>query len=268
MNESTPLTDDVFAAFLKCRYKAYLKLQGACGEKSDHERVLDRLSAEYRVSARQELIRKHGGGPISEATPCLSAALKDRPPLILDALVSDADEACRLDALEKVRDQAPRARASYRPVLFVRREKVTVDDRLLLAFGAAILTRLQGSPPGTGSIVHGKNYKSSRVELTTLSEVVAQATGQIRALQEGTEPPLLLNRHCPECEFRKKCRDAAVAKDDLSQLRGLSPKEIAALHKRGIFTVVQYSHTFRPARMKRASSTARTRGSSTSCSAG
>jgi hypothetical protein len=31
------LTDDVFAAFLKCPYKAYLKLRGVVGERSEYE---------------------------------------------------------------------------------------------------------------------------------------------------------------------------------------------------------------------------------------
>ena len=42
----------------------------------------------------------------------------------------------------------------------------------------------------------------------------------------------------------------AIEKDHLSLLRGLSPKEIARLSRRGIFTVTQYSYTFRPGRMK------------------
>jgi predicted RecB family nuclease len=61
---------------------------------------------------------------------------------------------------------------------------------------------------------------------------------------------LLLNRHCTECEFRRSCRTAAVEKDDLSLLRALSPKDILGLNRRGIFTVTQYSYTFRPSRLK------------------
>jgi hypothetical protein len=73
----------------------------------------------------------------------------------------------------------------------------------------------------------------------------------VRAIREAaTPPPLVLNRHCPECEFRQSCRARAVEKDDVSLLRGLSPKEIVGLNRRGIFTVTQYSHTFRPGRLK------------------
>src|SRR5262249_46820116 len=102
-------------------------------------------------------------------------------------------------------------------------------------------------------IMHGPQFKVSRVGLVSLAAVAREAVSQIRALQQSaTPPPLLLNRHCAECEFRRSCRTAAEEKDDLSLLRGLSPKNIAGLNRRGIFTVMQYSYTFRPGRMKRA----------------
>ncbi len=43
----------------------------------------------------------------------------------------------------------------------------------------------------------------------------------------------------------------AKQKDDLSLLKGLSWKDIDALNKGGIFTVTQYSYTFRPRRAKK-----------------
>src|SRR5437773_6916062 len=52
MNQPPPLTEEVFSAFLKCRYKGYLKLTGSIGEPSDYARLQQRLSAEYRVDAR------------------------------------------------------------------------------------------------------------------------------------------------------------------------------------------------------------------------
>jgi predicted RecB family nuclease len=245
------VTDEVFTAFLKCRYKAYLKLRGAAGEPSEYEQVQARLAAEYRVAARQELLRGRAGAAVAERPMSAADAIRGGAALVLDTTVSDGGESCRLDALEKAGDQEPGAKDSYRPVLFLRREKVTADDKLLLAFGASILTRMQGAAPASGRIIRGGQLKSSRVELTCLTAAARETVREIRDLQQSTgPPPLRLNKHCPECEFRKQCREAAVAKDDLSLLRGLSEKEVAALNGRGIFTVTQYSYTFRPGRMK------------------
>ena len=57
---------------------------------------------------------------------------------------------------------------------------------------------------------------------------------------------MILNSHCPICEFKDRCRSEAINRDDLSLLRGMSEKEILAQRKRGINTVTQFACTFRP----------------------
>ena len=57
---------------------------------------------------------------------------------------------------------------------------------------------------------------------------------------------MILNAHCPSCEFRDRCHAEAINRDDLSLMRGMSEKEILAQRKRGISTVTQFACTFRP----------------------
>jgi hypothetical protein len=72
---------------------------------------------------------------------------------------------------------------------------------------------------------------------------------EVRELRgTGTPPRLTLNGHCQVCEFRQRCRAEAVAKDDLSLLRGMGEAEVVKYGRRGIFTVTQLSCTFRPPR--------------------
>jgi len=61
----------------------------------------------------------------------------------------------------------------------------------------------------------------------------------------------MLNKHCPYCAFHQRCHAEAMAKDDLSLLRGLSAKDITQHHKHGIFTVTQLSCTFRPRKRRK-----------------
>jgi predicted RecB family nuclease len=69
-------------------------------------------------------------------------------------------------------------------------------------------------------------------------------------------PKLLLNDHCQICEFRQRCHDQAVQEDNISLLRGMGEKEIKSYARKGIFTVTQLAHTFRPRRKgKRGTST-------------
>lgn len=244
-----PLTDGIFGAFLKCRYKAYLKLRGEAGDESDFERTQHERSARYKAAAREAMRKRHEGADVLQGPPSLPEAVRSGARLILDTAACDAGETCRIDALER---DGGDPTVAYRPVLFVDRDKVTVGDRLSLAFAASILARVQGAMPATGRIVHGPDFKVSRVELATLARPLRDVVGQLHDLATAAKPPpLMLNRHCGECEFRQRCRATAIEKDDLSLLAGLSAREIVALNARGIFTVLQLSHTFRPGRMKR-----------------
>ena len=60
---------------------------------------------------------------------------------------------------------------------------------------------------------------SLRVPLAGLVERVRSVLDKIATQRIGaTTPPLILNRHCAECEFQMRCRQIAVEKDDLSSL--------------------------------------------------
>jgi predicted RecB family nuclease len=252
MDPSLLLTDEIFVAFLNCSYKAYLKLRGITGEKSDYERSQTELAAKYSILATEDLLRRHERAAVIFSPPSLPEALSARAALIIGATASDAGESCHIDALERQGHAGAMLATTYTPIFFVHHEKVTLHDRLYSAFRAAILSRVQGAPPQVARIVNGKNFKQSRMELATLSGALGNTLGQLKTLAEGEKaPPLVLNKHCSECEFRRQCRAAAIEKDDLSLLTGLSPKEIAEQNRKGIFTSTQFSYTFRPGRMKR-----------------
>ncbi|HEX3147565.1 MAG TPA: IS66 family transposase [Gemmataceae bacterium] len=252
MNHLSILTDELFAAYLKCPQKAYLKLTGAVGEPSDYMCLQERSAADYRAAAQQASLQTVEGATVVRDPSAARDAIRRAAALILEPTLTDAGDSCRLDALFGPTARASAAGAGYTPVLFIPHQTVSTDDRLRLAFGASVLARIQDRPPEVGKVIHGRQFKVTRVALPTLTNRVADTVGQIRALAESASPPpLALNRHCVQCEFRRRCREAAVEKDDLSLLRGLSSKDIAGLHRRGIFTVTQYSYTFRPGRLKR-----------------
>jgi predicted RecB family nuclease len=241
-----PLTDDVLRDFLKCPYKAYLKLRGEAGDQSDFERSQHERLARYKAAARERVRQGHA----LDAPPSLPEAIQSGASLILNSAACDAGQSCRFDALER---EGSGSNVSYRPVQFVFRDRVTAHDRLSLAFAASILARVQGTTPTVGKIVHGPGFKVARVELPNLARSLGETIGHIHDVASAAKPPtLVLNRHCGECEFRQRCRATAIEKDDLSLLAGLSAREVAALNARGICTITQLSHNFRPARLKRA----------------
>lgn len=122
----------------------------------------------------------------------------------------------------------------------------------MLAFCGLALSHEQKAEPSSGRFIFGDKLLSSKVQLPSLIKAAGKIEKEITKLMETqTAPALRLNDHCKMCEFQATCMAAAKEKDDLSLLRGLSGKEIDTLNKRGIFTVTQYSYTFRPRRAKK-----------------
>jgi hypothetical protein len=108
------------------------------------------------------------------------------------------------------------------PIRFVFRNKLTKDDRMLLAFDALVLSQVLGRAVSLGKIIHGDDHATLEVKTSALSGEVRKRTEKIAALLSSHAPPdLVLNRHCAECEFQARCRKIAVEKDDLSLLAGM-----------------------------------------------
>ena len=243
------ITDETFGNHLRCGRKAFLKATGTPGELHDIERVRIDLDGAYSRRALGVYLARYGEREIVRSPPSLEAAIRSGPRIIVDATATAGNLRSRIQLMERVEDGGGKGAPSYVPVMFVRNDKITQRDKLLLAFQAHALASVLGALPAEARIVHGEEYKVLRVKIEPL-------VGQVRGLIEQIEadlgrdgpPTLTLNGHCNECEFRGACRGIAEATDDLSLLRGLSGKEIEKLRGRGIATVAQLSHTYRPGR--------------------
>jgi hypothetical protein len=135
------------------------------------------------------------------------------------------------------------------PMRFVPTNKLSRADRLMAAFDAHVLQKAAGVQVGLAKIVHGDNWSTFTLKTSTVSREVEKTIGKVTDLLADASPPdSILNRHCPECEFRDFCKERAVQKDDLSLLSGMTRNERLELHAKGIFTVNQLSYTFRPRR--------------------
>jgi hypothetical protein len=103
-----------------------------------------------------------------------------------------------------------------------------------------------GSDIVVGNIIYGNDHTRLTVNTGVLTSEVRSVTEKIDALLSGNSPPeLVLNRHCPECEFKHQCRKKALEIDDLSLLSGITETERNSHRSKGIFTVKQLSYTFR-----------------------
>ncbi|WP_341900742.1 IS66 family transposase [Fluviicola taffensis] len=61
-------------------------------------------------------------------------------------------------------------------------------------------------------------------------------------------PPFYQNKHCPECKYKAYCHSKLKERDCISLLGNISLITISKYNKKGIFSILQLSHTFRPRR--------------------
>ena len=244
-----PITEETFAAFLRCETKSYLNLNGTVGVASEFSQSRDHLREEYKQTCREQLCSALRDGQWNAGTPALQSLEDRRYRLILDYAVILPEIQARLDGLERIRAASHKFDCPYIPLRFVPSEKVSTHDKVLLAFEAFAFSQICGKTPRIGRIIHGCQYTMLTVQLAGLLDKVRLVLGNMAAQQATTTaPPLVLNKHCAECEFRSLCHQNAIEKDDLSLLPNISEKERKKQNEKGIFTVLQLSYTFRPRR--------------------
>ena len=106
------------------------------------------------------------------------------------------------------------------------------------------LASLQGKAPAYGIVWHGRDCRVSKVRLNTDHRKSEHVLRDLKKMAGAELPPkLLLTDHCPVCEFQERCHAQAVQEDNLTLRRGLKPKESSRQHRKGIFSVTQYSYS-------------------------
>jgi predicted RecB family nuclease len=240
------ITADVLEAFLHCKYKAHLKEAGERGTRTDYEGLLLSRRDEVRRTAIQKVLASAGEGEVAKSINLTAAALKSGPPFILDALFEDDLFCLKLDGLKKVPGPSQLGPFHYVPVLFHGGEKIGREQRLTLELHGLLLAGVQGLVQSHGVVWHGKACRDSRLALRPGR--AEQLLRQLRRSRDPEPPKLILNEHCPMCEFRQRCHEQAVREDNLSLLRGIGEKEARAYARKGVLALTQLAHTFRPRR--------------------
>src|SRR5262245_788561 len=253
------ITADVLEAFLHCRYKGYLRQAGQAGTQSEFEALGAEQRAAVRRRAIEQITARHAGGELLSTAPLTAAILKQGAAFVLDATLEDDAFSLRFDGLKKVDGPSKLGDYHYVPVLF-HGGSVRKEQRLLLDVWGLLLSRVQGRTPGHGVVWHGRECRATKVRLTPDPRKAERLLRDLRQSRDAGPPRLVLNDHCQVCEFRRRCHDQAVREDNLSLLRGLGETEVGGYARKGILTLTQLAHTFRPRRKgKRAVGRARHR---------
>jgi predicted RecB family nuclease len=243
------ITREVVESFLKCSYKGHLKLAGQQGRISDYEHMRTEARNEIRSVAASKLLAGQKESDVPRNLALNLSVLKQGFSLLLDATLDTDGLSICIDALQKVTGASKLGNFHYIPVLVSEGGRVRKEQRLLLDLEALYLSRLQGRMPTYGRVWHGKVCQYTRVRLNTDVGRIERLLDEIRQTNDPDSPPrLVLNDHCQVCEFQQRCHDQAKREDNLSLLRGIGAKEVKRYARKGILTLTQLAHTFRPRR--------------------
>jgi predicted RecB family nuclease len=245
------ITNDILESYLRCKYKAHLKLAGQYGDKSDYEALLTKLGGEVRLKAIDKILVGVEDVKVPRDIPLTVSALKQGLPFVFDAFLEDDVVALSFDGLKRVSGPSNLGDFHYVPMLFASPMKAGKEQRVLLEVFGQLLSKIQGKSPAYGILWHGKDCTPTRIKLNAGLRKGEQVLGDLREMSNSSSPPkLTLNDHCRVCEFRKGCLARAEEADSLTLLDRMTPKLIKRYEKKGIFTVTQLSYLIRPRRRK------------------
>ncbi len=242
------ITKELFAAYLNCRTKAYLKYSAI----SCHQTKFGIWRRSSENNLRQQgvdVLQKQSPHKVIKDPVATDFSLKGSA-LYVNCSIEAGEMRSSIDAVEKV--EAGGAKTQWIPYRCRLDKRAERHEKLLLAYDALCLRTFTGVTIRVGKLVNGASKRAKKVNLQGLLKVVQDHLTQLtELLRQDKEPPLVLNKHCVECEFRVRCREKAKEIDDLSLLSKMSLKERQKLQGKGIFTVKQLSYTFRPRRRRK-----------------
>lgn len=242
------ITSNLVEAYSQCPRKAFLMMTGVANPGAhEHVRITDEQAAVNRQAYRARIGLKEDSPPGEVGD--LKVGLK----VIADAELTTEGLNARCDVLTKVHESSRLGRFSYEPLKVIGTCRASRPDTLGLAFQGLVLGEVQGRQPSIGTFVL-LNDRPSTVKLAGKYKEVRRIVETLRAWTSqpvADAPSVVLNKHCPSCPFRDACLQQAEREDNLSLLDRMTPKLMRKYQDKGIFTVRQLSHIYKPRRSRK-----------------
>ena len=235
----------IIESFLECKFKAYKKNKNEIGSKSDFELLQNKLYVLYKTKFFEKLKSKI---PESQLKHNFNySSQPENAVYIFESGFQYNQLITTIDLTVSIQEKTNSKKIEYVPYLISPNEKVTKFHKLLVSIKAILLSEKTNIPISFCKIVHGKSLKITKIKLINYYKDCKKLLQELKNLLNSEEPPIIFRKsHCNICEFKEYCFSELLEKDDLSLLGRMSPKEIIKQNKKGIFTVNQFSYTFRP----------------------
>lgn len=240
---NTNINSEVAVAYSYCSRKAFLLLSSG-DDKEPHEyvRIIEN-QAKINWNKYLNTLKQNN---ITVDSYDLNNIKKGSDFLIKATLkAKNLESYC--DVLMKIQDKSSFGKYSYEPIIVVGTHNITKEQKIKLAFDGYILGDIQNKLPVFGTVIRA-GEQTQKLKLDSLYKKLRPIIQNLEkwiATSPVEPPPVILNKHCPYCQFRTDCKEKAEKDDDLSLLDHMTPKLIQKYHTKGIFTVKQLSFLFK-----------------------
>jgi|ERR1017187_6271244 len=136
------ITPELFSAFLLCPTKCSLKSTCEHGAGNAYAEWVEEQNESYRVAGIDRLRSARPLGEYVTSSP-MDGLKEAKWGLALDVLAQTENLESNIHAMERIRSEGRGKAAQFVPIRFIYRNKLTRNDKLLVAFDA--LVRFQGA---------------------------------------------------------------------------------------------------------------------------
>ena len=248
-HDCVKITEKAVRAYFNCVRKSYLLMfERASSKPTDYETVL-----EYRNErARANYVASQSNQTFLNIDELSSRPDSKGPGIIADTSIFNNLLSTETALFRVIKEKSDAEVIYYEPITFAASYILRPEHKMEIAFAGHVLSQIRSAP-----ILKGKVILLNKIEKTVrLPDSLKDALPAINALSEwqasrSEAPTVLLNKHCPYCEFQHICKPIAEKEDHISLLGGIGEKELRRYGKKGIFTVKQLSFLYRPRKRNR-----------------
>src|SRR5437588_3004785 len=247
------ITSETIVAYSQCPQKAFLLLcTNEQGTPHEYMHILEKQKELNQINYIRGALNAFKK-PSLEVQLHIVNDLNNEGDLVIKATLRAEDLEAYCDVLTWVESSSSLGTYSYEPAICVGTYSINKEQKLELLFAGYVLGKVQGKFPEHGKLI-GVDGISHQVKLGESTDILLPL---LRPLQKWTAvsspqpPPLILNKHCPSCQFQNLCQTRAMKEDNLSLLASITPKDVQHYEKKGIFTIKQLSYVYKPRRPRK-----------------
>ena len=243
------ITSEILVAYSQCPQKAFLLLCTDEQETShEYTRILEQQKRRNQINYIQVL--NASKQPSLEEKLHIVTDLANQGDLVIKATLKTEGVEAYCDVLTQVESSSSLGVYSYEPAICVGTHSINKEQKLELLFAGYVLGKIQGKFPEHGKII-GVDGISHYIKLGDGADILLPLLRPLQnwaSVSSPQPPPLLLNKHCPSCQFQALCKARAEKEDNLSLLASITAKDVQHYERKGIFTVKQLSYVYKPRR--------------------